>query len=360
LLPDFSNDGYSTLPLPFSFTFGDQAYDSITVSANGYLTFSGSGNIKDNFIIPGIAQPNQFIAPFWDDLNPVAGGSLYQITLGTPPNREYVVEWYLIPRAGFDSTSSQLTFEVVLFEGSNQILLQYQTLLGTAADGSSATIGVEFADGNAGTEYSYNQAASIQEAQALLFVPTPTGSSPLSNSCSIFTRPVDRNGGFFDSYPFCIEFPEGAVKEAGTIRIQNLTSAPPVPSDWFSLEHYADINLSITPPFPLSPLPEAYVCYHYSSSDVLQAGGHPENLYLAAFNDASGIWEILPTAANTTLHLLTARAPHLSIYGVVTTQAPSRLPVTGLAFPASRPILLVALGLLIILLARLHWMLRRA
>jgi len=33
------NDGYATVSLPFTFNFGDQTYDNVTVSANGYLTF---------------------------------------------------------------------------------------------------------------------------------------------------------------------------------------------------------------------------------------------------------------------------------------------------------------------------------
>ena len=125
-LPVFGNDGYATVPLPFSFNFGDQTYDKVTVSANGYLTFGGDGSIRDNFIIPGIAQPNNFIAPFWDDLNPSAGGYLYQRTIGTAPNRQYVVEWWQVPRAGLTSAISSLTFEVSLFEASGQILIQYK------------------------------------------------------------------------------------------------------------------------------------------------------------------------------------------------------------------------------------------
>ena len=101
---------------------------------------------------------------------------------------------------------------------------------------------------------------------------------------------------------------------------------------YFSLNHYADISLSYSPPPPLSPMPEVYVCYHYTSSDVLRAGGHPENLFLAAYDSSRQGWDILPTAANTGQGLLTALAPHLSIFGVVTLTPPATLPVTGSSF----------------------------
>ena len=331
-LPVFGNDGYATVSLPFNFTFGDQTYDNVTVSANGYLTFGGDGSIRDNFIIPSIGQPNNFIAPFWSGLTPSVGGILYQKTLGAAPNRQYVVEWWQVSRTGYSSEDSNLTFEVSLFEGSNQILAQYNTMKGPGADGSSATIGVEYADGTVGQEYSYDQAGAVTAGQALLFMPFATGDTPPSNNCSAYTRSVDTSGGFFDSSPFCVEIPAGTLQHPATLQIQNLTQAPGLPTGYFSLNHYADISLSFSPPAPLSPMPEVYVCYHYTSSDVLHAGGHPENLFLAAYGSTSHAWEILPTVADQAQGLLTALAPHLSIYGVVTTAPPAKLPVTGSSF----------------------------
>ncbi|MGA2503336.1 MAG: S8 family serine peptidase, partial [Anaerolineales bacterium] len=334
-LPVFGNDGYATVALPFDFTFGDQTYSSITVSANGYVTFGGNGSIRDNFFIPGIGQPNNFLAPYWDDLNPSAGGLMYQQTFGAAPNRQYVVEWDGVPLNGYQSSEKQrtdyssLTFEVVLYEGSNQALFQYKTLTGDLADGSSATIGVEYGDGMFGKEYSYNQSGAIVPGQALLFVPYASGDTPPSNSCGTYTRPVDGTGGFFDSYPFCIEFASGAVAHPATLQIQNLKTAPAGPSGFSSLNRFADITLSFSPPPPLSLLPEATVCYHYSDGDLLRAGGHPENLFLAAYDSTRRAWDILPTAANTAQSLLSAQAPHLSIYGVFIPSAPASLPVTG-------------------------------
>ncbi len=358
-LPVFGNDGYATVSLPFAFQFGDQTYDTVTVSANGYLTFGGDGSINENFIIPSIGQPQNFIAPFFTDLNPSAGGYLYQETLGKAPHRRYILEWDHVPIAGNDIAYSSLTFEVIFYEGSNNILFQYQTLIGKGADGSGATIGVQYDDGRSGREYSYDEAGAVSPGQALLFVPYATGTTPPSNNCSTYTRTVDSGGGFFDSYPFCVEIPAGALQAPATLQIQNLSSAPDMTGGWTSLNRYADIRLSLTPPLPLSPFPEAYVCYHYTTADVLEAGGHPENLFLATYDSLQQAWSLLPTTADTPQQLLIARAPHFSFYTVVTTLAPAQLPVTGSPFAPDPLTVLAALGILGALILLITWLRRR-
>jgi hypothetical protein len=100
-----------------------------------------------------------------------------------------------------------------------------------------------------------------------------------------------------------------------------------------------------------------YVCYHYTVANVLQAGGHPENMFLAAYDSTLGRWAILPTTANTAQGLITARATHLSIYAVGTYPAPSDLPVTGA--PLSTGSALIGTLLLILLALGMGWGLAR-
>ncbi|HEY3312819.1 MAG TPA: S8 family serine peptidase [Anaerolineales bacterium] len=337
-LPVFGNDGFATVSMPFTFTFGNVAYANLTVSANGYLTFGGDGSLSDNFIIPSIAQPNNFIAPFWDDLNPSAGGVIAQATLGTAPNREFVIEWNRIPR--FSVPNSALTFEVVLFEGTGQILLQYKDLSGAGSDGSSATIGVEFAAGRDGTEFSYNKPGAVTPGTALLLVPYPTGTASPAEGCSAFTRNVGTGGGFFEAPPFCVSIPQNALQHPAVLQIRLLNSAPALPAGYLDLHHFADVNLAFSPAPPLGLFPEIYICYHYTNSDVLAAGGHPENLLIAAYDHQAGRWDLLPTTADLANGLIMARIQHFSYFGVTTLAAPnsrlsssnSRQPVTGAPF----------------------------
>lgn len=323
-----TNEGYTAISLPFNVDFGGQTYTSVTAHSNGYLAPGNNTSIvRDNFILPGIAPPNNFIAAFWDDLTADTNGVLYTATFGSAPTREFVVEWTEMKIVG--SIDSRLRFEVVLFENSDDILIQYHTLDGNRADGASATIGVEYADGQAGREYAYNRSGALRPGLALLFQPYPTGGIPPSNACENFTVQVGSGGGFFNAPPFCALIPANALHHPATLKIFPLLSAPSMPRTFLDLHHYADIRLLWSPAPPLSPLPEVYVCYHYSPQDVLAAGGHPENLFIAAYDDSSKRWQALPTSTDLINEIIMARAPHLSIYGVGTLRNLSDLPQTG-------------------------------
>jgi uncharacterized repeat protein (TIGR01451 family) len=85
------------------------------------------------------------------------------------------IEWADVRRF---SGSHSLTFEVILHEGSNRILLQYHTLDGASADGDSATVGIEDGGGLEGVEYQYNGTGPGQPLHAGLaveFVPEVKG-----------------------------------------------------------------------------------------------------------------------------------------------------------------------------------------
>ena len=67
------------------------------------------------------------ILPYWEDLQQdyLDGiGNVFVQTLGTAPNRRFVVEWYNLP-VNVIGGGNTITFEAILFEGSNDILFQY-------------------------------------------------------------------------------------------------------------------------------------------------------------------------------------------------------------------------------------------
>jgi len=346
-----TNSGYSLISLPFNFAFGGQNYNMVTAHTNGYLSMGNNTSIvADNFTIPGISQPNNFVAPYWDNLTTSSNGVLYQETFGAAPNREFVIEWTQMQRAGYLNTLLQ--FEIVLFENSGQILMQYHTLSGSGTDGTSATVGLEYADGKAGREYSYNKAGVLVPNLALLFTPYPIGGTPPSNSCTSFTTPVDSTGGFYDAPPFCVSIPQNALQHQATLQIHPVVSVPSMPASFLDLRHYADITLNYSPAPPLSPIPEVYVCYHYTPLDVFAAGGHPENLFITAYNASRKKWDKLLTSVDSGQSLLIAQAPHFSYYGVATTAAPEGLPITGALISLDFVIgLAIAIGLIIIFMA---------
>jgi len=148
-LPKADDDFFGPLELGFTFPFWGQEYTQFYVNTNGMITFgAGSSSLSDTRI-PSTSPPNNFVAAFWDDLNPAAGGQIYYKTEGTASNRRVIIEWHEVPHYG---STDGLTFEIVLYE-DGRILIQYQTLLGAYADGSDASVGIENADGTEGIEY---------------------------------------------------------------------------------------------------------------------------------------------------------------------------------------------------------------
>jgi hypothetical protein len=83
------------------------------------------------------------IAPYWDDLDLRSSGFLEYETVGTAPERIFVLEWDHIPRFG-DGSDDPVTFELQLFEKNNDILFLYQRVSTLGGyNGSSATIGLQ-------------------------------------------------------------------------------------------------------------------------------------------------------------------------------------------------------------------------
>ncbi|MAT97187.1 MAG: hypothetical protein CL608_08595 [Anaerolineaceae bacterium] len=140
----YSDDGVTTLDLPFPFTFYGTTYTQLQASSNGNLQF-GSGNayFGNSCMNEGpVRNMGDMIAPFWDDLDLTSFGFLEYDVVGEAPNRIFVLEWDNIPR--FGEPDDRVTFAVQLFEGSQDILFLYEdvTML-EGNNGSSATIGIQ-------------------------------------------------------------------------------------------------------------------------------------------------------------------------------------------------------------------------
>ncbi|MCL4263552.1 MAG: hypothetical protein KJ069_10075 [Anaerolineae bacterium] len=136
-------DGTIKLELPFAFTFYGTTYTELFVSSNGNLQLGNANPEYQNSCLDTKPAPGMgdMIAPYWDDLDLRFVGYLETEVVGEAPNRIFVVEWDEVPR--YD-TSDLLTFEVQLFEGSNDIVFLYQDVAqGEAGNGRSATIGIQ-------------------------------------------------------------------------------------------------------------------------------------------------------------------------------------------------------------------------
>jgi hypothetical protein len=153
-----ADDGEVNVSLPFDFRFYDLKSRDLRVANNGAILFNAtSGEISFvNNPLSSITM-KYFIAPFWDDLS---AGTLYTKTVGSAPERQFVVEW--LERDHFNSSGQgSATFEVIFYEGSNNIKFQYlSTVFGDSRfdDGKDATVGIA-QDQTKFLQYSYSQAA---------------------------------------------------------------------------------------------------------------------------------------------------------------------------------------------------------
>jgi N-acetylneuraminic acid mutarotase len=125
------DDGYSIRALPFTFPYYDQDLTSINVCSNGFLETS----ILDPFTNTTFpAAVTNMIAPFWDDMDPGTGGTVYQYD---DPAGHYTVFGFIgVLRY---NTSEAETFEVII-DDQGRIKYNYQTMTGIL---NSNTVGIQ-------------------------------------------------------------------------------------------------------------------------------------------------------------------------------------------------------------------------
>ena len=166
ILPDSDDQYVEQIPVGFFFNFYGNDYSEVSVTNNG-IVMAGTGDYDNEPI--GSSGIDNFIAPFWDDIVTWdTAGAVYYQTIGTAPNRIFVVEWY--DNQHYYSSTSGITFEVILYEGSNNIKFQYQDVdFGDEYynGGAEATVGIEGPDGQ-GLQYSYNEQV-LSPGMAILF-----------------------------------------------------------------------------------------------------------------------------------------------------------------------------------------------
>jgi MYXO-CTERM domain-containing protein len=162
---------------------------------NGYISCGGSPEFFDNQGLPDSRFGGTHVfAPFWDDLIPVPGES--SLLTEQQAGQFFAIEWTNF--ALYHDPTARLTFRVVfqvqaspVFQGS--VLFQYVSMQGAAgggADGSSATIGIQNANGYGANQYSLNAVGAVI---ATVMAPGPTPSPSPSPAPSTAVQAV-----FFD------------------------------------------------------------------------------------------------------------------------------------------------------------------
>ena len=195
----------------FVFNFFGNSYRSVYVHTNGFVTFGNrigtnyedADNTDNSFL-----RQQPFIAPLWDDLSIGTGKVLYE-TIGTAPQRRFVIEWSNIQFDVPDGGSDKLRFQVILHEDSGLVEFYYDDVdaapgAGTSLGqndprnfGESAWIGIGAGDGRTNVEIGHNQDV-IENDTKITFTPPLKGLTLVTQSEAEFkeTFPLDVTNEF--------------------------------------------------------------------------------------------------------------------------------------------------------------------
>ena len=173
-----SDAAISTIGTFFDFGYYGIDYDQISICSNGFVAVGISDyRFGDNSPIPDAHGPPNMIAPFWDDLDPSAGGDIYKWF--DVSNHRWIIQFDEVLHWG--STDSE-TFQIIIMDptyhptptGDGAILVQYKNV---SAPGQ-CTVGIEDLHQTDGLEYLCNGwygtgAAPIAAGSAILFTTEP-------------------------------------------------------------------------------------------------------------------------------------------------------------------------------------------
>ena len=160
------DDTGSVVALPFPFPFYGDIKTDVGVASNGYLTFGADLTDFSPTPIPqdDAFNPNDLIAPYWDDLNPSDASSddVYTQDMG---DGRFIVQWNEIApftSGGADGTTNA-TFQVVLFDDGS-----IEFYYGDMNDpNQNASIGIENVDASDGFQIALDEDGYADNGRAI-------------------------------------------------------------------------------------------------------------------------------------------------------------------------------------------------
>jgi subtilisin family serine protease len=151
VLPLTGANAVTTVPLPFAFRFYGTSYTSAHVSTNGLISFTDAVPGANPRLLPDATAPNAAIYALWTGMEVDAAASVRTATLGSGPDRRFVIEWRNVLVTG---TTTRARFSITLHQ-NGEIVLSYQSV-----GGYSPNVAIEDATGDRYFQYVDQFAAS--------------------------------------------------------------------------------------------------------------------------------------------------------------------------------------------------------
>lgn len=136
-----ADDAQYGVNLPFTVYIGGVAATWVGISTNGFIQFNSSnsfnGSLNSNSTLPSGSFSIPTFCYYWDDMVTTGNGLRYA-TIGTSPNRVFVLDFELVTY----STGFSINGQVQIHEGSGEINVRYNGVNAYAC-GQGATLGLQ-------------------------------------------------------------------------------------------------------------------------------------------------------------------------------------------------------------------------
>jgi hypothetical protein len=189
----FDDDSVSlALPIGFTFNFYGTDYTEFYVTTNGNVFFGSSSFSRAYNYSFQLADPANCIYAYAGDravLEDLDGDIFYTVT-GTEPNRTLVIEWYRMQQIYYGDAlptweDLQADVEVILYEGTNNILVQYDNL---GIDPDTSFEGLINEDGSAFINPTLTMQNFTTSGTAILYTPGQGANATVLNAFPGRTR----------------------------------------------------------------------------------------------------------------------------------------------------------------------------
>jgi len=256
-------------PVGFNYFFYGKYYSNIYICSNGFITVDSSQDFSESWYntpLPMPYEPFALIAGLWVDLNPEVGGNIHYQTLGTSPNRRFIVQFTNIEHY---YNGNPVTFQIKIYESTGSIEVHY---LSAPTDASYRTVGIEDLEGQCGLEYYYGT-ASLTTPLAVRFDPPAREINIREGSVSI---PDGDTYNFGDQPVGSNTLKTFTIENLGISSNLALTGIPFITIDG---PDSAEFNIDLQPTSPILPGDSKNFIVRYSptSPDIKWATLHVEN-----------------------------------------------------------------------------------
>jgi hypothetical protein len=184
-----TDDSEFGLTLPWPWLVGGTTVNTVTIGNNGGVLFNTlTGQV-------GYTATGNGMFPFVQDLATITAGGIYYQSVGTAPNRMYVIQWQNIANYGSATPANGATFEIVVMEATNEVYYLYGDLTMGNADDNGADAEVALITANGSAFVSMNSTAYFANNSCIHFY------SALCPNITNFTSVVDQTTASLDWNP---------------------------------------------------------------------------------------------------------------------------------------------------------------